>query len=267
VAGVFAPPYRAQQIRDRLASKPKWTAEEMLVIQKDVYSPFLHRLAQRTVKAWEAKPAQNSKEAVELLRGWNGQMEKGIAPPLIALLLYEELRHAVAENAAPGAGDQYGSRSAAPVIERLLDERPAGWFPNYDELLVNSLGKALTEGAKLQGSNVARWDYGQSIEVELKHPVMGELPLVGKYFNAGPVSMSGSSTSVKQISGRLGPSYRMVVDFGNLDGSLANVTLGQSGHFLSPHYKDQFNAYYNGTSFPMQFLKVTPEDTLTVKPF
>jgi acyl-homoserine lactone acylase PvdQ len=42
--------------------------------------------------------------------------------------------------------------------------------------------------------------------------------------------------------------------------------MGQSGHFLSPHYRDQFDAYYNGTSFPMQFGKVKAEDTLVVTP-
>ena len=266
VAGVFAPPYRAQQIRDRLASKPKWTAEQMLAIQKDVYSGFLHRLAQRTVKAWEAKPAERSKQAVELLRSWNGQMEKGQAAPLIAQLLYEQFRLAIAENAAPGAGKEYASRSAAPVIERLLDERPAGWFRSYDDLLVNTLAKALSEGERMQGSNVARWDYGQTMELRLENRVLGSVPVVGKYFNVGPVAMSGSSTTVKQVAGGLGPSYRMVVDLGNLEGSFANVTLGQSGHFLSPHYKDQFDAYYVGSSFPMEFEKVTAEDTLRVAP-
>lgn len=266
VSGVFAAPYRAKQIRDRIASKPKWTAEQMVTIQKDVYSPFLHRLAQRTVKAWDAKPAQNSKEAVEQLRTWNGQMEKGIAAPLIATLLYDELRRAIAEYVAPGSGSEYGARNAAPVIERLLDERPSGWFPNYDDLLVNSLAKAIQQGEKIQGSNVARWDYGQSVSLTLQNPVLGQIPWIGAYFNVGPVAMSGSSTSVKQLLGRVGPSYRMVVDLANLDGSLANLTLGQSGHFLSPHYKDQFDAFYNGTSFPMQYQKVTAEDTLVVKP-
>jgi penicillin amidase len=269
VAGVFAPPYRAQQIRARLESKPKWTAGQMLSIQKDVYSPLLHSLARFAVKSASAKPPESeaAKQAVEELRKWNGQMEKGQAAPLIATLLYNELRRSMAEHAAAGSGDEYAARMAGPALERLLTERPSGWFADYDDWVMQSLAKAIEEGEKRQGSNIARWDYGQWISLDIQHPILGGLPFIGKYFNAGPVPMSGGSTSVKQISGRLGPSFRMIVDLANLDNSLANLTLGESGHFFSPHYKDQFDAYYNGTSFPMQFTNVKPEDMLAVKPF
>ncbi|MEP6961759.1 MAG: penicillin acylase family protein [Acidobacteriota bacterium] len=268
VAGVFSAPYRADQIRARLVKNEKWRAEQMLQIQKDVYSPFMHNLATQMLSAWEKKPANNepSKEAVTTLKNWNGQMEKGQAAPMVVSLLYLELRKALAERAAPGTGDEYAARYAAPVIERLLRERPTSWFPDYDELLVNNLAKAIAAGIKIQGSAVARWDYGQYIELEIKNPVMGELPFIGSYFNVGPVPSSGSSSSVKQVTGRLGPSFRMIVDLGDLDASLANITIGQSSHFLSRHYKDQFQAYYNGRSFPMQFHKVSAEDTLRVKP-
>jgi penicillin amidase len=96
--------------------------------------------------------------------------------------------------------------------------------------------------------------------------VLGGLPFVGSYFNAGPVAMSGSSSSVKQLAGGLGPSYRMVVDFADLDKSLANITLGQSGHFLSRHYRDQFDAYYNGSGLRMQFGQIEAEGELAVLP-
>jgi penicillin amidase len=59
---------------------------------------------------------------------------------------------------------------------------------------------------------------------------------------------------------------RMVVDLANLDNSLANVTIGQSGHWFSKHYNDQWDAYYSGRSFPMQFEKVEAADTLAVTP-
>ena len=100
----------------------------------------------------------------------------------------------------------------------------------------------------------------------MEHPVASQLPLVGKYFNIGPVSMSGSSTTIKQTTRRLGPSLRMVVDFSDFDHSLANITTGESGHELSRHYMDQWDAYYAGTSFPMEYDKVSAKQVLTVTP-
>jgi penicillin amidase len=46
---------------------------------------------------------------------------------------------------------------------------------------------------------------------------------------------------------------RFVADLSNFDGSLMNVTTGESGHFLSPNYKDQFPAWYEGRGIPSAF--------------
>jgi penicillin G amidase len=96
--------------------------------------------------------------------------------------------------------------------------------------------------------------------------VGGELPLLGAYFNVGPIEMSGSSTTIKQTTLRLGPSMRFVADLSDWGNSLNNLTIGESGQFLSRHYKDQWDAYYVGHSFPMQFAKVEAKETLVVDP-
>ena len=268
VNGGFAPPFRAREIRTLLSRHDKWKPDEMLGIQKDVYSDYLSFLAHQAVQAWDKHPNSSAqmRTAADLLRNWNGQTEKKTAAPMVASLLDNELRTAAAKAAAPGVEDEYASRMAPVVIERLLRERPAGWFKDYDELLIDSLAAAVGAGEKIQGSNVAEWDYGQWIELRLNHPVGGELPLIGRYFNVGPVEMSGSSTSIKQTTQRLGPSMRMVIDLSNLDQSQANIITGESGHVMSRHYKDQWGAYYGGTSFPMQFDKVEAKNTLVVNP-
>ena len=156
---------------------------------------------------------------------------------------------------------------APAVIEKLLRERPAGLVsPTTTRLLMKCLGEAIDEGAKIQGSKISRWDYGQYNELNIVHPVRGQLPLIGKYFNIGPVPMSGASTTIKQTTRRLGPSMRMIVDLADLDHSLQNITIGESGQPLSRHYKDQWGAYYGATSFPMQFGKVDAKQVLTVNP-
>jgi penicillin amidase len=74
--------------------------------------------------------------------------------------------------------------------------------------------------------------------------------------------MSGSSSSVKQTTQRLGPSMRMTADLADWEKSLLNVTTGQSGQVLSSHYRDEWNDYYWGRSYPMQFGNVQDKSTL-----
>jgi acyl-homoserine lactone acylase PvdQ len=58
----------------------------------------------------------------------------------------------------------------------------------------------------------------------------------------------------------------MVVDMGDLDRSVQNLVLGESGFVSSSHFEDQWPAYYYGRSFPMQFNHVDGKDVLRVKP-
>ena len=104
------------------------------------------------------------------------------------------------------------------------------------------------------------------LEWKLAHPVGRELPVVDAFFDIGPVEMSGSGTTVKQTTSTLGPSERMVVDLGDLDKSVQNLVVGESGFVASPHYKDQWWAYYVSESFPMQFDHVDAKEVLRVGP-
>ena len=93
-----------------------------------------------------------------------------------------------------------------------------------------------------------------------------QMPIVGKYFDIGPWPMSGSSTTVKQTTRRLGPSMRMAADLSDWDNSLLNVVTGQSGQILSSHYRDEWGHYYAGQSYPMQFGKVDGKAVLRLTP-
>lgn len=266
VNGMFCAPDRAIEIRTLLDRRAKWEPKQMLEVQKDVYSAFLHFLARQIVAAWDARKDANLAEAVDVLRKWDGQMEKGTAAPMVASLTFTQIRKSMAERASPGGGKIYDFEMATSVAYKLLAERPKDWYPDYNEWLIRCFREAVQEGEKIQGSKVSRWDYGQFNALKMTHPVGSQLPLIGTYFNIGPVSMSGGSTTIKQTTRRLGPSMRMIVDLSDLDRSLQNITVGQSGHRLSSHYKDQWPAYYGATGFPMQFGKIDAQSTLTVSP-
>jgi penicillin amidase len=268
VNGNFAPHYRSRQIRDMLSGRKGLRPEDTLAVQKDAYSAFSRYLAQAMVQAYErrGKGRGDLAEAVGLLRAWSGQMDKDQPEPLIASLVFQHFRKAVAEAASPGKGAVYETQMAPAAIENLLRTRPGGWFADYDEALLRSFADAMDEGGRMQGLDVKKWVYGKYLELTITHPIGHRLPVVAQYFDVGPVWMSGSSTSVKQTTRRLGPSMRMNADLGDWDRSLMNLPIGESGHVLSGHYKDQWDAYYNGTSFPMQFKKVEVKSVLEFVP-
>jgi penicillin amidase len=141
-------------------------------------------------------------------------------------------------------------------VERLLRERPADWFGDYNQLLLRCFADAMEEGRRIQGTDPKRWRWGKSMFLEVTNPIGTRIPWVGQYFNVGPVPMSGGPTTVKQTTRKLGPSERMDAAVGNWDASLLELPIGESGHFASGHYKDEWDSYYAGRSFPMQFGRV-----------
>jgi penicillin amidase len=268
VSGGFAPPYRVNQIRARLRARQGWQAGDMLSVQMDVYASLGKFLASQLVAAYAGRNvhAPNLDEAVAMLRAWNGQMDiRGGAPFLIALA-YQHVQSAIAANAAPASTIVYRYHMATSVVEKLLRERPSGWFADYDAMLRQVLVDAVEEGERIQGRDLKRWQYGNYSQVAIDPPVIHQVPWAGKYFDIGPLPIAGWSITVKQVTRRLAPSMRMNADLANWDRSLLNVVTGESGQIFSSHYKDEWKAWYTGRSYPMEFGKVEPASTLEFRP-
>ncbi len=326
ITGNFADNYRINQIRALLTAKPKLTVDDMLAVQKDVYSAYDHFLAKQIIAAYEKCGSKNelAAQAIDLLRKWDGQMDKDAPAPVITQFTSRQLGTNLTNAAATGGETRDALRISAPqshpdqtdppcgnfgacpsgfaalpsdtaslallteptaritttyqlnyprlprpqIIQLLLQTRPATWVPNnnWDTFLMSCFNRALDTARNRLGSPASKWRWGQILQWKLDHPVGKQLPLVNSLFDIGPIEMSGSSTTVKQTAPKLGPSERMVVDFADLDKSVQNLVVGESGFVASGHYKDQWPAYYNGTSFPMEFEHVDTRETLTVKP-
>ena len=271
IDGAFADPYRVNQIRALLQAKPKLTVGDMLAVQKDVYSAYDRFLARQVVAASRRSHSATelARTGIPVLESWNGQMDKDEAAPMMTELLSNTARAALVKLILPG-GHSVGVdlRPRPLVLQTLLQTRPSGWVKNddWDSWIMQQFDFALQEGRKRQGTPVSKWRWGGMLRWNLVHPVGKQLPFVDRFFNIGPVEMSGSGTTVKQTTTTLGPSERMVVDLGNLSKSVQNLVAGESGAVASPHYKDQWPAYYVGKSFPMEFDHIDAKETLHVKP-
>ena len=275
VNGNFAPPDRSLRIRELLSARTGWHAADMLGVQTDIFSAFSKFLAVQAVAAYDKHGAKNPAvdPAVALLRAWDGRMDKDLGAPFLISLVYQHVRSSVAESASPSKGQLYEYAMGPAVIGKLLRDRPDGWFHDYDAMLLRSLVDAVDEAKRIQSDLPARWKYGAYLRIEIDHPVlhaaMQRIPAIGPWldvFEIGPTPMSGSSTTVKQTTRVLAPSMRMDADLSDWDRSLLNILIGQSGQPLSSHYKDEWNDYYNGRSYPMQFEHVQAKSTLQLRP-
>lgn len=289
LTGQFASPYRANQIDARLRAKSKWTPTEMLSIQTDIYSPYLHGLSRQVIAAADRAAKKNPSWEVPLnqLRQWDGQVLASSAAPLSAALTHQHFRRMLAEKLLPKRAAEYRDDMAASVVETMLRTRPSGWFTDWDAQLLEAFADAIDEARRMQGRDPSKWRWGNYLEMKIEHPVFTRIPWIGSWYTLqrpgafsgwfrqtpwlrswfqDPLEMSGTSTTVKQTTQRLGPSMRFVADLSSWDGSLNNITIGQSGHPLSGHFEDQWKAYLDGTSYPMQYSRIEAKDTLTLTP-
>jgi penicillin G amidase len=75
---------------------------------------------------------------------------------------------------------------------------------------------------------------------------------------------------VKQVGRAFGPSQRFTMDWSDVDASTENIVMGQSGDPVSPHYRDQWPAWYGATTFALPFTPIAvnraTEHTLRLTP-
>lgn len=258
---MFDTDHRARRIRELLESRGAWTAADAAAAQGDIVSLYAHEL----VPLLGCDAGAEAARALALLQSWDGTMEGGAAP-----LLFAHVERALFEDLL---GDDLAAAGLAPLP--LLDRRPAllrllrgelspAWFDDArtpreedrDEALVAALDRGWREATALHGEEPRNWDFDAHHKLTLAHP-LGSLPLIGGWFDRGPVRVPGSDTTVAASGGPMedgelrvawGASARVVFDLADPDRSRLCLPLGQSGHPSDAHYDDQLDDYVAGRS-------------------
>ncbi len=262
-------PWRTARIYRVLESGKKFSASDMLGLQTDIYSDAERFFAERFVYAVDH--AKNSslrtKQAAELMRGWDGRMTADSAAPTIGYRARVELTRLLLEaklGSAPADPRQiaaslnwktYGWGMQSVWLENVLQGQLKRWLPesygSYDELLTAAV-EAAVSGPEVP-QDLASWHWGGFHPVEVQHPILGKIPLLQRWSGPGVQPQSGSGYTVKAVSRSHGPSERLTVDLSDLDQSTLNLVTGEAGSFLSPYYLDQWKAWYEGYTFKLPF--------------
>ena len=252
-------PYRTARIYQLLEAGGKFAVDDMLKIQSDIHAIYFEWLAKQLLAAAAQHPLEGSDPqfALGALKSWDGEARANSPAPLICRVTDRALYDRILK---PKLGEDlsgYSWSMSRVFIQNVIEDRWARWLPpgdpDFNVTLVKSLEAGVRQIPSLVGSaDHSAWRWGDTILLTFHHP-LGSLPLLGRLLDVGPFPQAGTQTTVKQTTPSVGPSMRMVVDFGDLDDSVQNITLGESGQIFSPYYRDQFEAWYEGRSLPMAF--------------
>jgi penicillin amidase len=269
ISAEWEAPWRTERIYHVLESGRKFTAADMLALENDIHSESDLFAAERFVYSVDhaSKPSARAKQAGDLMRNWDGRMLASSAAPTVAVRSAQELTRLLLEphlGPAPEGPQQaetalswktYGWEMQTVWLQNVLLHQPKRWlpekYPNYDELLTAAVEAAVASPDAPQ--DLASWHWGSYNVVEIDHPVLGKIPIVRRWAAPGVREQSGSKYTVKAVTRHHGPSERFTANLADLDQSTLNTVTGQGGNFLSSYYMDQWQAWYEGSTFTLPF--------------
>ncbi|MEQ1514408.1 MAG: penicillin acylase family protein [Lysobacteraceae bacterium] len=281
ISNDWAPPARAQRIHELLkqaiASGRRLKLEDMQAIQTDERSLSARRLVPVLTAI---KPAnEDERKALELLKGWSGDMSASSAQ---AALFNVWMRHLSARLFSDALDDDWIrhddvryvrdvlNMATVDQIERALTDPQAIWCnPQAPEssdrscrgVLRASLGQALAELQRRIGKDEADWHWGDIHHVRYEHQPFSNIRGLSGLFErrvdsgGGPDSINVSGFSVDGTNGyigHVGASTRQLIALGQhgVQHQYMNST-GQSGNWMSDHYADMVQPFTRGEYYTL----------------
>jgi penicillin amidase len=275
--------YRARRLIELFESKDKLSVADFRAAHIDFCCiPGCEFVAQLADLSSDDPDAQL---ALRQLRAWNGQL----TPDTIGGTLYEVARYRLVRNLLePGLGDEMTTRLLGKgfhpllmaahefyghdtvVALRLLKQPDSWWIQQAGgsaALLTRSLKEAVAWLRANLGPDVGGWQWGKLHHASFPHAMGIQKPL-DQVFNRGPLPIGGDTDTVCQTAMAAddpydnkawSPTFRQIVDMGDLSRSLTITPPGQSGQIGNPHYDDLAALWIRGEYIPMLWTRAQVE--------
>ncbi|MFH8486774.1 penicillin acylase family protein [Streptomyces longisporoflavus] len=288
-------PTRHDRITEELGKHAAWTVEDCVRLQTDYVSLPGRRLQTLLAGLRDEPPAAGTPAlgaatagdllTLALLRDWDTRLTAESAGAAVFEVWYRRhLRPALRARALDGIVGE-GAREAAlarvlPVEDAAADARVDLELLDGDPdpaLLLGTLDAAVRELAGLLGADPAGWSWGALHQAHPHHPILALLDgAAPEWASVGPVPRGGSGDTVGAAAygpgfrQTTGATFRIVVDVGSWDDSVAMNSPGQSGVPGSAHYDDLFASWAADASFPLLYSRAAVERhtrrTITLRP-
>jgi penicillin G amidase len=299
IAAEWDPGYRAARITellDEAAADGGVTVDEMAAIQMDSKIARADRVLPHLEGIDAATPDGDA--VLEAIRGWDGMATPDSAgASAYCAFEYRLLRLLFDDDLGDLAREYVGGGASWQAMIGLLDQPGSPWWNDVTttgrkesapDIIVAALDAA---GADLRAAygDPGSWTWGKVHQATFREATLGTsgIPVLEWYFNKGPVEVGGAAGAVQNTyyrpdrqypdpyhpteepAGYKGlfdvtnlPSYRLLLDLGDLDGGRIVQTTGQSGNPFDAHYGDLIDEWATGQTIPLFFTEPAVESTL-----
>jgi len=276
-------PARYQRIVERLSELPAATVDDCVTLQTDYLS-----VPARTVVAFLRTIDAPPSPELALLQGWDGRESVDDAaaalfevwfgryfrPAVLRAVLgrlvpADRVESALAAVLLPeqDTGDTRTDLAIIAEPQRYLGVDGAA---ELGRIALATLVAAAAEVTDRLGSDRSAWRWGSLHHSLLTHPATPALgakapdwTTVGPLPRGGSGDTVGATTYLEDFRQGVGSSFRIVVDVGDWDASVAMNSPGQSGRPSSPHYDDLFPLWAADRQFPLLYSREAVEEHAT----
>jgi penicillin amidase len=273
-------PDRKHRIDAAIATGTIRTVADSAQLQDDVMS----LPARRILYVLRRLDLQTSLPGLSLLLSWDGNLcqESGAAalfeiwyrlhlrPALLSVALERLLPADQVKRAVLRILPQEALLADSRVLLGLVEQPDGRLGPDPDKTLrrvfSESLSTAYANCRDLLGNDEGDWRWGDLHVSILRHPLGLNDPGKDELVTIGPVPRGGSGDTVcdtaydRSFVQTGGSTFRVVVDVGEWDQSLALNSPGQSGDPRSSHFADLFDSWSRGEYFPLLYSREAVED-------
>jgi penicillin amidase len=261
-------PYRAQRITDLLLKKQALTPDDFRTIQSDTFSLHAQTLLPLLLQHVRPESGQE-RQAVDLLRKWNFDAVGNSPAAAIFSAWFLRLAPALVEDElGPDITGTYARHftfitrfvtSTLRAGSGFCDRADTPTPEPCDAIVTAALREGLTMLREQLGDDGTHWQWAAVHRTVFPHQgldtVTGLRWLLSRSIrNRGDWSTVnvGAVDVTRPFEQTEIPGYRQIIDLSPANDSRYLGSVGQAGHFLSPHYDDALTDWHELRHVPMR---------------
>jgi penicillin amidase len=283
--GYYQPQDRAKRITELLDKKNDFTKEDVTAMTYDVKSSTVPGISKSLLKNIDQNLLTTAEKKVfSILENWDGNyLKSSVGPTIYNRFLYFFLKATYADELGISFELFLNSQLQDQIVPAQINRVNSVWWDNITtkdvletrtDIILTSFKESTAFLQNQLGENMEEWTWNRVISVEYEHAIGKAGGLLRTFFNVGPFETIGGNEVINNQIFKLdstgyykvtaGPSTRRIVDFSDVENSLAILPTGQSGNVFSPFYKDQTQQFLNGEFIKMKLNQAEIEESKNV---